>query len=463
MGAGVSSWRLARAVSSLGQLGVVSGIALDVILTRRLQDGDPDGSTREALDAFPIRRVAERILEKYFVPGGRKADQPYATTPMHTEKSSPELDELCIAGNFVEVFLARLGHSGPVGVNYLEKIQLPHLPSIYGAMLAGAAVVIMGAGIATKIPGVLDALSRGNRARYELSVTGANEGEITELSFDPAAYAPEAPETLERPQFLSIVSSNVLATTMVRRSNGRVDGFVIESPTAGGHNAPPRGKLQLDEAGQPVYGEKDSVDLARIRELGLPFWLAGGFASRERLREALECGAAGIQVGTAFALCEESGLDREYRTALVEKSLDGTASVFTDPNASPTGFPFKVAQLENTLSDADIYAARSRVCDLGFLREAYRRDDGTLGFRCPAEPEAAWIRKGGDVDATQGRRCLCNALLANIGHPQVRREGRVEQALVTAGDGLNDVARFVRNGSGTYTAKDVIDELLGRA
>ena len=46
MGAGVSSWRLARVVSRLGQLGVVSGTALDQILVRRLQAGDPDGQVR---------------------------------------------------------------------------------------------------------------------------------------------------------------------------------------------------------------------------------------------------------------------------------------------------------------------------------------------------------------------------------------------------------------------------------
>ena len=39
MGAAVSSWRLAKAVSRRGQLGVVSGVALDLILARRLQDG----------------------------------------------------------------------------------------------------------------------------------------------------------------------------------------------------------------------------------------------------------------------------------------------------------------------------------------------------------------------------------------------------------------------------------------
>ena len=43
MGAGVSNWRLAQAVSMTGQLGVISGTALDTIFSRRLQLGDPGG------------------------------------------------------------------------------------------------------------------------------------------------------------------------------------------------------------------------------------------------------------------------------------------------------------------------------------------------------------------------------------------------------------------------------------
>ncbi|MDG4862734.1 hypothetical protein P8605_31820, partial [Streptomyces sp. T-3] len=43
MGVGVSGWQLARAVSRTGQLGVVSGTALDAVLARRLQLGDPGG------------------------------------------------------------------------------------------------------------------------------------------------------------------------------------------------------------------------------------------------------------------------------------------------------------------------------------------------------------------------------------------------------------------------------------
>ena len=86
------------------------------------------------------------------------------------------------------------------------------------------------------------------------------------MRFDPAEYAEGPLPVLNRPRFLAIVSSNTLATTMLRRASGRVDGLVIESPTAGGHNAPPRGKLQLSAAGEPIYGERDQVNIEELRK-----------------------------------------------------------------------------------------------------------------------------------------------------------------------------------------------------
>ena len=152
MGVGVSNWRLARAVSQTGQLGVVSGTALDQVLARRLQDGDPGGHMRRGLEQFPLPDVAERILEAWFIPGGKAANAAYRKLPMHSKEGSRDLWELCLAANLVEVFLAREGHCGVLGINYLEKVQLPHLPSIYGAMLGGVDYVLMGAGIPLKIP-----------------------------------------------------------------------------------------------------------------------------------------------------------------------------------------------------------------------------------------------------------------------------------------------------------------------
>jgi nitronate monooxygenase len=461
MGVGISNWRLAHAVSRLGQLGVVSGTALDALFVRRLCDGDEDGAMRHGLEAFPFRTMARRVWDEYFVPGGKTADTPYRLTPVHQHNEPRRLSELCMVANFVEVFLAREGHDNPVGINYLEKVQIPHLASIYGAMLAGVGCVLMGAGIPLQIPGVLDAYAAQCCAEYKLSITGAPADFDTKMRFDPADYAEGPLPKLTRPKFLAIVSSNTLATTMLRRASGKVNGFVIESPTAGGHNAPPRGKLQLTDAGEPVYGERDRVDLAGLRALETPFWLAGGYGSPEKLREALDEGAAGVQVGTAFAFTVESGLRDDLKKELLAQAAAKNAAVFTDPLASPTGFPFKVAQLENTSSAVGVYEARLRMCDLGFLREAYVTTEGKEGYRCSAEPPNSYVAKGGALEETVGRKCLCNALMANVGKAQIRSSGATEPALVTVGDDLNTVAQFLAPGANTYTAADVIHRLLG--
>ena len=463
MGVGVSNWKLARAVARLGQLGVVSGTALDEVFARRLQNGDPGGHMRRGLDRFPFPEMAERIWKRYFVKGGRPADKPYRTLPKHTVEGPAERRELCIAANFVEVALAREGHDTAVGINYLEKVQLPHLASLYGALLAGVSHVLMGAGIPLQIPGVLDRLAAHEPAVYALQVTGTEKSHGASASFVPRDYMERDLEPLGRPRFLAIIASNTLAITMLKKANGRVDGFVIEGPTAGGHNAPPRGARQLNEAGEPVYGERDTVDLEKLRVLGTPFWLAGGYGSPEKLREALAAGAAGIQVGTAFALCEESALREDYKQTILQCIISGKASVFTDPLASPTSFPFKTVPLEGTVADPEVYAARKRVCDLGYLREAYGLPDGKLGYRCAAEPEAAYLAKGGLQDRTTGRKCLCSALLANIGLEQVRNGAYREPGLVTCGNSLPELARFLPNGASSYTAADVIGTLLGDA
>lgn len=459
MGAGISDWRLARAVSARGQLGVVSGTALDVIVVRRLQTGDPGGHIGRALSHLPLPGVGERVMRQYFVAGGKSSARPFPPPPLNGVQPPRAWVELCIASNFVEVFLAREGHGGPVGINYLEKIQLPHLPSMYGAMLAGVDYVLMGAGIPVRVPGVLDGLAHHAPVTYPLTVSGGGEGDDAILTFDPRDFIEGDPAPLRRPRFIAIVSSHVLAAALIKRANGTIDGFVVEGPSAGGHNAPPRGKVQLSEAGEPVYGERDVADLEKVRALGRPFWLAGGYGDASRLQAARAAGAAGAQVGTAFAFCDESGLRRDYKDALLARVRAGEARVFTDPLASPTSFPFKVAELAGTMSDAATYGARTRLCDLGYLREPYRAQDGSIGFRCASEPISAYIGKGGAVGDTVGRKCICNALMANIGLGQLRGQ-ETEPGIVTSGDDLSELVRFMPPGTTRYSAADVIAALL---
>ncbi|ACB74269.1 nitronate monooxygenase [Opitutus terrae] len=460
MGIAVSNWRLAKAVSRLGELGVVSGTALGIALARRLQLGDAGGHMRRALQAFPVPAVAERLMAEYFVPGGKPTDTPFRSVPMPTLNATARSNELTVAGSFVEVFLAKEGHAGHVGINLLEKVQLPTLPALFGAMLAKVDYVLMGAGIPRAIPGVLDRLAAGQPAELKIDVAGAVAGEDWSARFDPAAFCDGFSTALRRPFFLAIVASATLAMTLAKKSSGQVDGFVVESEIAGGHNAPPRGALQLSASGEPVYGPRDVPELQKIRELGLPFWLAGSYASPAKLAQARALGAAGIQVGTAFAFCDESGVDPALKLDVIRASRAGGLQVFTDPFASPTGFPFKVVGLPGTMSEAGVYAARERRCDLGFLRQAYRKDDGTVGYRCAAERVEDYVRKGGKEADTVGRKCLCNGLAATVGFAQIH-DGVREPAIVTAGNELTELHRLMRPDAESYSAADVLNYLRG--
>lgn len=461
MGVAVSAWTLAKAVSLTGQLGVVSGTGLDIVLARRLQAGDAGGHLRRAMAEFPFPAMVERILDRYFIEGGKSHDAPFVTRRMMDAELTREQSELIVVANFVEVFLAKEGHSGLVGINYLEKIQVPTLPSLFGALLAHVDYVLMGAGIPRAIPGVIDRLVQGEPVELPLNVEGAGANDRFVTRFDAQAFCGGSHPWLDRPRFLAIVASDTLAVMLARKATGRVDGFVIEGPTAGGHNAPPRGAPQRNERGEPIYGPRDVPDLAAFRGLGLPFWLAGSYGAPQRVVEALEQGAAGVQVGTPFAYCNESGFDPEIRRRVLALSLQHQIEVLTDAEASPTGFPFKVVQLAGSMSDRVSFEQRPRMCDLGYLRHAYKQADGTLGWRCPAESVDAYVHKGGKPEDTQGRKCVCNGLVAAAGFGQMRSASGQEKPLVTSGDDLCNLQRFLPTPQATsYAASDVVQYLL---
>ncbi len=466
MGIGVSGWRLARAVSLTGNLGVVSGVGAWVVVARKLQQGDPGGHIREALSRFPIQEIGQRFVKQYFRHEGeaeeKKADTEakgprYTGVPMPNHPLTQSLNEMLVASGYSLVHLAKAGHRGLVGINLLEKIQVAHLPLLYGAVLAGVDYVLMGAGIPTQIAEVLGHLANHEVAAYRLAVSGAGS-ETCEATFDPRSlpWDTELPSA-KRPQFLPIVSTDALARIMLRRAQGPIDGFIVEGPTAGGHNAPPRGNYTPLAGVEPVYGEADAPDLAKFRDFGVPFWLAGSHGSPEGLRRARDAGAAGIQAGSLFAFCAESGFTPDMKRQLFELHRSGALRVVTNARSSPSGYPFKEAQVPGTLTDPAVYEARPRLCDIGALRELYRREDGKIGYRCPAEPVDAYVKKGGKAEDAQDRRCLCNTLCASIGLEQMRNDGYEEPGLITLGDDLS----FLDSLAEGYTAADAVAYLTG--
>jgi len=177
-----------------------------------------------------------------------------------------------------------------------------------------------------------------------------------------------------------------------------------------------------------------------------PFWLAGGYAGG--LKAATALGAQGVQVGTPFAFCRESGIDPPLKQEVLDQILQGRKAE-TSAVGSPSGFPFKVFRAPNTIGDPAVYEARRRACNLGYLFDVYDDHGDT---RCPAENVTNYVYKGGDAADAVGRMCLCNGLLATVG---LGSPG--EKPLVTAGTDVDPVKTLVKRHGTDFTAAQVLD------
>lgn len=466
MGIYISHPFLAKACGMAGALGTVSCTGAERVLANLLGLGDLGGHYRRALEHFPVPEVAERVIAKYYIEGGKPEDENFRQVPVWSLTPRRDIIELAVVASFAFVWLAKEGHDNPISVNYLEKIQW-HPYHLAGAMLAGVDYVTMGAGITLQIPSVLDALASGETATYRVSVEKFDGGYKTvPINFNPREFFGECfPKTLKRPGFLPIVSTDVLAKLMVSKlPTGSIQGFIIELPTAGGHNAPPRKKGVFDETGQPVYGEKDKVDWEALKDLGIPFWIGGSFASPEGLVKAISLGASGIQAGTIFALCEDSGMDPFYRAKMRRLGFRNELDVFTDPEASPTGFPFKVPRLKGTLSEPEVYMARKRECKISALQFACELPDGKIVFRCASEPIADYVRKGGKAGDTVGHKCLCYGLFG-AAHDKFSGKNLVnpgQPPIFTLGDDVSFLKHLMADGNSSYTAPAAFEWLMSQ-
>ena len=500
MGAYVSNWRLAKAVAMERPgttAGTVSGTALDTVYVRLLQLGDPGGHTRRALAAFDAQfqtTIGRKICDRYFIDGGKAPTARFKYAPMQIVRAQngsniiplpvqqgvpvaltldQDVIELLIATGFAEVWLAKEGHGGNIFINFLNKIELPLIYTMYGAMLAGVDGVIVGAGNPDGLPAVCSRLANHQTVARDLAVLYSEAGEVFTVPFDPQLVADGklAQSPLRRPAFLAIVSLESGVQALAQSPSEAPDGFIIEHHTAGGHNAGPQGPVRTDSEGQPLYSARDEPDVQAINQVDLPFWLAGGYGSREKLQGALAAGATGVQVGTVFALAQESAMNPAYRTAILDQLKRGTedAALVKTTLCSPTGFPFKVVQLEGTLADETVFAARRRVCDIGLLQRrglSKPAADGTrrLFQRCRAAPLPDFAGKRGLQRNTGGQRCLCNGLLACVGLGQLSHQDGdpiEEPAIVTLGNDLDGVRRLSRYGQARYWVRDIVPDILG--
>lgn len=473
MGPYVSTPFLARTTSMCGALGTFSGVAAPLILIRILQRGDPGGHYRLALSQFPYQEHVQPILDEYFVEGGIPMDTPFKMVSPYTLKPSRFLTSLTIVSTFSMAWLALydengIRHNGLISVNFLEKMQMPHIASFVGVMMAGVDCITMGAGIALQVPGILDSLSQHGIGTYKIDVEG-KKNSTQPMSFSWTEFFGTPFPGLKRPAFIPIISSVSLGEVFLgKRATGASQGAVLETSTAGGHNAPPRGRpVILNEFGEPVYGERDVADLHKMVALGIPIWIGGSYASPELLQKVRAIGLAGIQVGTMFALSRESGLAPQYTHEARKQGFNNALRIRTDPQASPTGFPFKVAPIAGTLYDTTVFDNRQRVCNQCYLRTLFVKEDDSIIYRCPAEPIDNYLRKNGTLEDAQNARCLCNGLIAAAaivapGITEPLSLGDVDEpAIITLGDDLSFLKHLMKDENSTYSAATALQYLMG--
>ena len=445
MGVRISGARLANAASRLGALGVVSGAGLRHVVIEEIRAGNEE--VLRAVRAFPIGRYVEEMMA--WAPGGTKWNRPAPVDEVDPARGAlPQ--RLSVIAAFVEVMRAKEGHRGKVGVNVMWKCTLTVLPTILGAMLAGSDALLCGAGVPIELPEILQKLQAGENLAYR-PLTGTGTNVSLDLSGDGIARLLAA---VPAPRMIPILSNYAFPRRILdvwERERGGVKpfAFVLEDHRAGGHNAPPRT--------HESFGEKDDLTgyFDKVVATGIPVYVAGSFpggGGREDFVSWTARGAYGIQVGSRFALCEESGLREDLKDALIAANASGGAVVTTARCASPTGYPFKVAALPGTLTDPEVYAARTRVCDKRYLVQSHfeEQPDGTARetYICPAMPETQFVALGGDAAETPDRVCLCNALLSTAGFFAER-----EAPIVTLGLSGSRVTERV-------DARRVIEEIL---
>ena len=122
-----------------------------------------------------------------------------------------------------------------------------------------------------------------------------------------------------------------------------VDAVVAEGFEAGGHN-----------------GREETTTLALIPQvrnaISLPLIAAGGIGSGKAMLAAMALGAEGVQIGTLFAVSEESSASDAFKNLCVDLGEDGTMLALK--KISPTRLIknelfAKIAEAENRGAEAD--------------------------------------------------------------------------------------------------------------
>jgi nitronate monooxygenase len=220
------------------------------------------------------------------------------------------------------------------------------------------------------------------------------------LPFDLPELTADYPEVA----LIPILSESRAIGLVLRKwlRKGRLpDAIVIEHPRyAGGH----LGAAKIDEVDDHRFDFAEVLPAAErlfeeLKIAPIPLIVAGGINSPERVREALSLGAAGVQVGTPYAVTVEGDAHPNFKRVLAEARPEDIVTFM-----SVAGLPARAVRtpwLARYLGMEALLRSRAKLrhCTLAFecLAQCGLRDGKPgMGQFCIDHHLAAALR--GDVD-----------------------------------------------------------------
>jgi len=198
---------------------------------------------------------------------------------------------------------------------------------------------------------VMEKLGMNNpRATLKVRMESAMDAGIEGITLSAGLHLGSMAMVKDHPRFndvhFGIIVSSVRALQLFLRKNKSLnrlpDFVVVEGPLAGGHLG---------------FGIKDwrDYDLLTItaevrawldgQELDIPVLAAGGIFTGTDAVNAMESGAAGIQVATRFTIAKECGLPDEVKQEYLKTDEDNIVV----NTISPTGYPMRMLKNSPTI------------------------------------------------------------------------------------------------------------------
>ena len=152
---------------------------------------------------------------------------------------------------------------------------------------------------------------------FDDQLAAALETDASVFSFTFGVLPAAAVAEIKRRRMILVGTATTVAEAQVLAYIG-VDAVVAQGSEAGGH----RGTF-LGDFGSALIGTISLVP--QIRDaVDVPVIASGGIMDGRGIAAALALGAAGVQLGTAFLVCEEAGISEAYREAILTATEDQT-------------------------------------------------------------------------------------------------------------------------------------------